>query len=75
MQRYVKSMKNFQRLKILVIQPLLNYYKYRSNDLKVQMNELKENEKNYIRLRKLERDKADADLLAGELEAAIKRMK
>lgn len=58
-----------------LLNQLVNYYKYKSNDTKVQLNELKSHEKNTMLLRKLEAQKMDADMLVLDLEAALKRLK
>ncbi len=58
-----------------LLNQLANYYKYKSNDTKVKLNELKSHEKNAMLLRKLEAEKMDADMLLRDLEEALKRLK
>jgi aminopeptidase N len=58
-----------------ILAQLSNYYKYKSRETQAQMDELKSVKKNATGLEKLGREKADSDMLARDLEAAVKRMK
>ncbi|MDQ3110543.1 MAG: hypothetical protein M3R17_11670 [Bacteroidota bacterium] len=58
-----------------ILAQLSNYYKYQSREAQSKIEGLKSVKKNATGLQKLEAEKAEADLLAKELEAAVKRMK
>ncbi|MEO5644758.1 MAG: M1 family aminopeptidase [Bacteroidia bacterium] len=58
-----------------ILSQLSGYYNQKSKESQAQMNELKSVKKNATGLQKLESEKADADMLARDLDEAAKRLK